>query len=143
MLKLILIFNIYFKNVIFWLTRLLNKKESEDQAHVYVPAARKPKIEEPPRFLGHREINANELAVESPKIVETNPLESMDIEPNSDDIAEKSESMHQKNLDGEFKAKDNNKKPTLSDEDLNNFKNSISYVSKIPSIFNSFHWYCF
>ncbi|KAL5243257.1 hypothetical protein ACI65C_010667 [Semiaphis heraclei] len=112
------------------LLRLLNKKESEDQAHVYVPAARKPKIEEPPRFLGHREINANELAVESPKIVETNPLESMDIEPNSDDIAEKSESMHQKNLDGEFKAKDNNKKPTLSDEDLNNFKNSISYLDE-------------
>jgi len=74
--------------------------------------------------------------------VESDPLESMDIEPNSDDIAEKSESAYQKNLD-EFKAKENNKKPTLSNEDLNNFKNSISYVSKIPRIFNSFHLYCF
>lgn len=71
----------------------------------------------------------------------------MDIEPNTDDIAEKSEyinmSTSQKNLDYESKAKENDKKPTLTNEDLNNFKNSISYVSKIPSIFNPFYLYYF
>jgi len=79
--------------------------------------------------------------------VSTNSQESMDIEPNTDDKAEKSErinmSTYQKNLDNEFQTKDNNKKPTLSNEDLNNFKNSISYVSKIPSIFNLFYLYSF
>jgi len=63
----------------------------------------------------------------------------MDIEPTTDETVEKSEpinmSSYQKNLDNDSKEKDSNKKPTLSNEDLNNFKKSISYVSKIPVIF--------
>lgn len=117
------------------LLRLLNKKEFEDQAHVYVPAARKPKLEEPPRSLGHRETNTNELSsVESTKAVSTNLQESMDVDPNTDDIAEESEpiniSTYQKNLDIDSEVIDNKKKPTLSNEDLNNFKNSISYLDE-------------
>ncbi|XP_060867673.1 tether containing UBX domain for GLUT4 [Metopolophium dirhodum] len=116
------------------LLRLLNKKESEDQAHVYVPAARKPKLEESPRVLGHKETNTNELSsVESAKVVATNPQESMDIEPNSD-IAEESETINmstcQKNFDNDPKALDNKKKPTLTNEDLINFKKSISYLDE-------------
>lgn len=127
---------IYLTNAIFWLTRLLNKKESEDQAHVYVPAARKPKLEESPRFLGHRETNINESSdVESVKVVATNPQESMDIEPNTN-VAEESKpikmSTDPKNFDIDPKALDGKIKPTLTNEDLDNFKKSISYVSKIP-----------
>jgi len=68
----------------------------------------------------------------------TNPQESMDIEPNTD-IAEESEPINmspcQKNFNNDPKASDDKQKPTLSNEDLINFKKSISYVSKIPSIF--------
>lgn len=76
----------------------------------------------------------------------TNLQESIDIEPNTD-IAEESEpinmSTYQKNLDNDPKALDNKKKPTLTNEDLNNFKKSICYVSKIPSIFNRIYLYSF
>jgi len=77
--------------------------------------------------------------------VVTNPQESMEIEPNTDNTAEKSEpinmSTYQKNLDNDPKAIDKNK-PTLTNEDLINFKNSISYVSKILSIFQPFIFFC-
>jgi len=72
----------------------------------------------------------------------TSSQETMDIEPNTNNIVEKSEpinmSTDKNNLDNVSKSKDNNKKPTLSNEDLNNFKNSISYVSKISIIFLPF-----
>lgn len=117
------------------LLRLLNKKESEDQAHVYVPAARKPKLEEPPRVLGHKETNTNVLPnAESANFMATSSQETMDIEPNANNIVEKSEpinmSTDKNNLDNVSKSKDNNNKPTLSNEDLNNFKNSISYLDE-------------
>lgn len=116
------------------LLRLLNKKESEDQAHVYVPAARKPKLEESPRILGHKETNTNELSsVESAKVVATNPQESMNIESNTD-IVEESEPINistcQKSFDNDSKALDNKKKPTLTNEDLINFNKSISYLDE-------------
>jgi len=70
--------------------------------------------------------------------VATNPQESMNIESNTD-IAEESEPINistcQKNFDNDSKALDNKKKPTLTNEDLINFNKSISYVSKLPSIF--------
>lgn len=72
----------------------------------------------------------------------TSSQETMDIEPNANNTIEKSEpinmSTYQNNLNNISKSKDNNKKPTLSNEDLNNFKNSISYVSKISIIFLPF-----
>lgn len=65
----------------------------------------------------------------------TNPQESMDIEPNTN-VAEESEpikmSTDPKNFDIDPKALDGKIKPTLTNEDLDNFKKSISYVSKIP-----------
>ncbi|XP_060842110.1 tether containing UBX domain for GLUT4 [Rhopalosiphum padi] len=117
------------------LLRLLNKKESEDQAHVYVPAVRKPKLEEAPRVLGHKETKTNASpSVESANVTTTGPQETMDIEPTTDETVEKSEpinmSSYQKNLDNDSKEKDSNKKPTLSNEDLNNFKKSISYLDE-------------
>jgi len=72
----------------------------------------------------------------------TSSQKTMDIEPNANNTVEKSEpinmSTYQNNLDDVSKSKDTNKKPTLSNEDLNNFKNSISYVSKISIIFLPF-----
>ncbi|XP_025204254.1 tether containing UBX domain for GLUT4 isoform X2 [Melanaphis sacchari] len=118
------------------LLRLLNKKEFEDQAHIYVPAARKPKLEEPPKVLDRKEISTiNALPnAEFSNVMATSPQETKDIETNTNDTVEKSEpinmSTYQKNLDNDPKAKDSNKKPTLSNEDLNNFKNSISYLDE-------------
>lgn len=60
----------------------------------------------------------------------------MDVEINTDDSAVKTESINkstfQKNTDDNNQAVDNKKRPTLTNEDLDNFKNSISYVSKLP-----------
>ncbi|XP_029343426.1 tether containing UBX domain for GLUT4 [Acyrthosiphon pisum] len=57
----------------------------------------------------------------------------MDIEPNTDK-AEESEPINmstcQKNFDNDPKALDNEKKPTLTNEDLINFKKSISYLDE-------------
>lgn len=122
--------------------RLLNKKESEDQAHVYVPAERKPKLEEAPRSLGHGKLKPeipNSLEPEQNVItpqqsVDDQLPEPMDVEINEDHTAENTQpitkSTFQNNLENN-KVEDENKKPTLTNEVLENFKKSISYVSKI------------
>lgn len=60
----------------------------------------------------------------------------MDIDINADSSAVKNEpvneSTFQKNTDDNSQAVDNKKRPTLTNEDLDNFKNSISYVSELP-----------
>lgn len=122
--------------------RLLNKKESEDQAHVYIPAERKPKFEEPPRILGHGNLKSEipkNLEPEQNLIItqqsEDDQLpEPMDIEINEDCTVENIQpitmSTFQKDQDNN-KVEDEKKKPTLTNEDLENFKKSISYVGKI------------
>lgn len=123
--------------------RLLNKKESEDQAHVYVPAERKQKIEESPKILGHKENKFEESSNKEPENitivneggVNNKKSEPMDIQPNVDDgTAIKDESVKMldgsKNIDN-TEVTDTKKKPILTDDDLNNFKKSISYVRVI------------
>lgn len=113
---------------------MINKKESEDQAHVYVPAARKPKFEEPPRRLGEGSSEIS-LSVDTEDLIKTkhvnNEQEPMDIK--SDDTDVKTEPINmstlQNNIDNNSQTVNDKKKPTLTNEDLDNFKSSISYVS--------------
>lgn len=130
--------------------RLLNKKESEDQAHVYVPAVRKQKFEESSNRLGHKEKSPEiSSSVKPEDLIETKHVnnqqpEPMDIELKPDDSAVKTEpinmSTFQKNTHNDSQAVDNKKRPTLTDEDLDNFKSSISYVSNFPK-FDPFHYF--
>jgi len=121
------------------LLRLLNKTESKDQAHVYVPAERKPKLEESLNRLGHGEKATNKFpSVEPSNLVEAkqnDPQQTpMDFELNENSTAVKSqpiiESECQNYLDNNTKTTNNKTKPTLTDEDLNNFKNSITYLDE-------------
>lgn len=120
----------------FWFIRLLNKKESEDQAHIYIPAERKLKFEEPPRRLGHREQTTEISSNIKPKnLVTTNqPVNDQQQEPMDFELNENETTMKYQKTGDATKIVKNKKKPVLTDEDLNNFKNSISYVSKIPHI---------
>jgi hypothetical protein len=123
--------------------RLLNKKESEDQAHVYVPAVRKLKTEETPMVLEHREnkieesssIEPENLTKASECSINNQKIELMDIESNVDGKNIKDDSVNMlgfsENIDNNTKVTESKKKPILTDEDLNNFKKSISYVSII------------
>lgn len=112
---------------IFLFNRLLNKKESEVQAHVYIPSERKPKIEESPRYLGHGQISETSSSVQSSNLIKQfknrQQQESMDIELNSDDKTTKTEPINK------TVTVDKKKKPVLTDKDLSDFKNSITYVS--------------
>ncbi|XP_025423106.1 tether containing UBX domain for GLUT4 isoform X2 [Sipha flava] len=122
------------------LLRLLNKKESEDQAHVYVPAVRKLKTEETPMVLGHREnkieesssIEPENLTKASECSINNQKIELMDIESNVDGKNIKDDSVNMlgfsENIDNNTKVTESKKKPILTDEDLNNFKKSISYL---------------
>lgn len=124
----------------------MNKKESEDQAHVYVPTERKPKVEEPPRRLGHKEqpleISQDAEAEAEDLITIKQPVNDVQQEPmdigldvdNSAVVEPKhiDESTYQKNLNNDTEHVDKNKKSCLTDEDFNNFERTISYVSKIP-----------
>lgn len=82
-----------------------------------------------------KKITEAHLSAESGKTVSTkndNQNEPMDVELNPDK-AKKTDPVDMstdKNLDDQTKVIDCKKKHTISDEDLNNFKNSISYVSK-------------
>lgn len=117
------------------LLRLLNKKESEDQAHIYVPAERKPKIEEPPKRLGFRE-KATEISPNNPEprnLIITKQAENeqpMDFELDNKSTVMKAENMSKNNSDDNVNSVDTKKKPTLTEEDLNHFKNSISYLDE-------------
>lgn len=123
-------------NIIFNLLfiRLLNKKESVDQAHVYVPPERKPKFEETPRCLGQK-INEISSNVESKNEIIKEPIndqqKSMDVELNVDSAVVKDQPINMSIQKNDAKIIEKNIKPTLSNEDLKNFKNSISYVSQI------------
>lgn len=125
---------------------MLNKKESEDQAHVYIPTERKPKIEEPsPRRLGHGETFPTAAAPQNSEAknvaIAEQPINQQDLmdigsDVNGTDTTVDNESIlkstHKRNLDdNNIKAVESKKKPTLTDEDLKNFNDSISYVSKI------------
>lgn len=124
-------------NIIFNLLfiRLLNKKESADQAHVYVPPERKPKFEEISRCLG-KTVNEISLNVESKNEISKEPIidqqEPMDVQLNVDSTVIKDSSINSSTIQkNDAKIIEKNIKPTLSNEDINNFKKSISYVSKI------------
>lgn len=117
----------------------MNKKESEDQAHIYVPAERKPKFEEPVRNIDLKVIDkplsdpSKYLNTTKPLVNDQNIEKLMNTDINTDSIASKIEPMDistsQENLNN-CTVLNNKNKPILSNEDLINFKNSISYVSK-------------
>lgn len=121
---------------IFLFIRLLNKNESEDQAHIYIPAERKQKIEEPPRCLGFGE-KATEITTnnESQNLFITkqgeNEQHPMDFELDKKSIVMESVNMETNNKNSDDIIVVTKKKPILTEEDINNFKSSISYVSTI------------
>lgn len=131
--------NFFFGGLIFHSIRLLNKRESEDQAHFYVPQERKPKNEESPE---QSKKNINKILPDNSVIIKrVNEVpkndELMNTNSNMDDMTVKIESMDTiespKNY-CDINTTTNKKTPT--DEDLNNFKNSISYVSTILVIWS-------
>ncbi|VVC28049.1 Hypothetical protein CINCED_3A012952 [Cinara cedri] len=117
------------------LLRLLNKRESEDQAHVYVPQERKPKLEESTDEHINKKISKispdNSITIKHPIIKEKNSMndEPMDTEMDSDDVAVKTKPIDKikclKNLND---INTSTNKKTISNEDLEHFKNSISYL---------------
>lgn len=122
----------------------MNKKESENQAHVYIPTERKPKVEEPPRRLGHKEkpLEIPQDAEAENLIMPKQPANDVQQEPmdtgldvdNSAGVEPEliDESMYQRNLNSDSERVKKNKKNCLTDEDFSNFERTISYVSKIP-----------
>lgn len=116
--------------------RLLNKKESADQAHVYVPAERKPKFEEPFKQL-EQPITEISPSIESTnEIITKEPIndeqEPMGVNLKADSIIVKEQPINMSTFQqNNTLTIDKNTKPKLTNEDLNNFRKSISYVSKI------------
>lgn len=124
---------------IIWFLRLLNKKGSENQAHVYTPAERKPKLEEP--FRNRDKTPEKHTSVEPENLITTKQSENyqqgeelMDFELNTNSTTIKNEptvtSVFQENLVNDSKTVDKIKETTLTNEDIISFKNSVSYVSK-------------
>lgn len=92
-----------------------------------MPQERKPKIEESPEH-SKQKSPANSVTIEHSVNEEPMDDDPMgDAEWDMDKMAAKPEPIHTIHLD----LKTTTKKKILSDEDLKNFKNSISYVSNI------------
>ncbi|XP_050425420.1 tether containing UBX domain for GLUT4 [Adelges cooleyi] len=116
------------------LLRLLNKSESVEQAHVYVPPERKPKIEESSQRLGHRERspidqsnNLGNLEKLKEEVQQNQETTDINIPPKTEAIDTCATNKTIENKDKKNK-KDIN--PKLSDEDLNNFKSTIKYLDE-------------
>ncbi|XP_050526439.1 tether containing UBX domain for GLUT4-like [Daktulosphaira vitifoliae] len=111
------------------LLRFLNKKELVEQAHVYVPAERKPKIEEKYNILENSSINqlSNIPELKQQLFEKNEGCTNFEVLKEQQflkkDIIEKSvvDNTHVKNEEAVTK---------LSNEDLNNFKASIKYLDE-------------
>lgn len=92
-----------------------------------MPQERKPKIEESPEH-AQQKSPTNSVIIEhsvNEQPINDEPMDTTEL--HMDDVAVKTEPVDTINLD----VKTTIEKKTLSDEDLKNFKNSISYVSNI------------